>query len=412
MTPGDVVLTGRGVVSPLGVGVEQHWEALAAGRSAVVLVERLRALGLHVARGAEVGLDLITPHLWRLPKKQQKLYNRATFLAMLGASLAMEDAGLPAGAGEPSRFGVLLGVNTLSWDVTKLTEYLIAAESTDTPGTLEMPLANSYCMRNINPLDYSLKTLPNLSGGHVAIAHDAQGCCRALTEGQVGGARAIGQAFRLISEGELDVVLCGGADVLLEGLIFATYCGAGLLASDDGVEPGSIAGEGSGLLVLERGERATRRGATVHGEILAFSSAAGDGRLTSDDDPHSQARRLSRVIEEVLDEAGDYPDLISLHGDGAPNHDRAEEIALRDVLNGRAESLPRLRMKSLHGDLGAASTPVELLSCSVALERSFIPEAMTHGGHPRPSSLRRALAVSIGLFGECAALMLGAPRAD
>jgi 3-oxoacyl-[acyl-carrier-protein] synthase II len=165
-----------------------------------------------------VAPEAIQPHLARLPRKQQKLWNRVTLLAMLGGALAMEDAALSPGAGDPRRFGVLLGVNMLAWDLGSMLEYLAAAESPQTPGALDMARASGFCMRSINPLDFSLKTLPNLVAGHLAIANDAQGFCRAVTEGHVGGARAVGDAARLIDEGDLDVALCGGADDQLEPL--------------------------------------------------------------------------------------------------------------------------------------------------------------------------------------------------
>ncbi|PYN41628.1 MAG: hypothetical protein DME00_31225 [Candidatus Rokuibacteriota bacterium] len=225
MTGRSVVLTGRGVVSPLGVGIDQHWEALYAGRSAVSRRDRLAALGLPASRGAEVAPEAIQPHLARLPRKQQKLWNRATLLAMLAGALAMEDAALSPGAGDPQRFGVLLGVNMLAWDLGSMLEYLAAAESPDAPCVLDMARASGFCMRSINPLDFSLKTLPNLIAGHLAIANGAQGFCRAVTEGHVGGARAVGDAVRLIAEGDLDVALCGGADDQLEELFFATQRG-------------------------------------------------------------------------------------------------------------------------------------------------------------------------------------------
>src|SRR3989442_1689052 len=180
---------------------------------------------------------------------------------MLGAALAMEGAGLQPGAGDPRRFGVVLGVNPLAWDLGAMLAYLGASESAATPGTLDMATANAFCMRHINPLDFSLKTLPNLAAGHVAIAHDAQGFCRAMTEGPIGGARAVGDAYRLIGEGDLDVALCGGADAQLEELFFATHWGAGLIAADDGDSAGLTAGEGAGLLVLEAADHPRARGA-------------------------------------------------------------------------------------------------------------------------------------------------------
>ena len=405
-----VAITGRAVVSPLAVGIDAHWQALAEGRSALAPVERLAALGLDASRGATVSAELIQPHLARLPRKQQKLYNRATLLAMLAASLAMEDAGLAAGAGDPLRFGVLLGVNALSWELGAMTQYLVASESREEPGTLDMALANTFCMKNINPLDYSLKTLPNLAAGHLAIAHDAQGFCRAMTEGPVGGARAIGQAFRLVQEGDLDVALCGGTDAQLEELFFTTYCGAGLLAADGGTRGGVSAGEGSGILVLEELERARARGATIHGEILGYSAGAGDGALVSDVSASPDPERLAHVIESAIEEGG-APDLVSAHGDGAPAHERAEAAVLRRILGERSAAVPVLQMKRAHGDLGAAACPVELLATVAALGAAEIPAGVAGRAMAWPEPPRRALVLTLGLFGESASLVVGAPAA-
>jgi len=410
VTARRVVLTGRGVVSPLGVGVDAHWDALCAGRSGVARLDRLAALGLPASRGGAVAPDLVQPHLGRLPRKQQKLYNRATLFAMLGAALAMEDAGLQPGAGDPRRFGVVLGVNPLAWDLGAMLAYLGASESPTTPGTLDMAAANGFCMRHVNPLDFSLKTLPNLAAGHVAIAHDAQGFCRAMTEGPIGGAHAVGDAYRLIGEGDLDVALCGGADAQLEELFFATYWGAGLIAADDGDSAGLTAGEGAGLLVLEAAEHARARGAGIHGEITGFAGSAGEGRLASEDEPTRLASRLARVIERAIDEAGGVPDVVSLHGDGIPAHDSAEARALTRVLGARAETTPRLRMKQAHADLGAAASPVELLACSAALEHEALPPVVSEDSLAPDQPFRSALVISLGLFGECAALMIGKPR--
>jgi 3-oxoacyl-(acyl-carrier-protein) synthase len=401
----SVVLTGRGVVSPLGVGIEPHWEALCAGRSAIGRRDRLVALGLPASRGAEVAPGAIQPHLARLPRKQQKLWNRATLLAMLGGALAMDDAGLGAGTGDPRRFGVLLGVNTLAWDLGSMLEYLAASESVVVPGTLDVARASAFCMRSINPLDFSLKTLPNLIAGHLAIAHDAQGFCRALTEGHVGGARAVGDAVRLIAEGDLDVALCGGADDQLEELFFAAHWGGGVIAGDDG-RPGLVPGEGSGLLVLEEAEHAIARGARIHGELVGFASVAGDGRLGGGDDPRPLTERLTRVIDTVLEEAKTAPDLVSLHGDGIPAHDQAEDAALARTLGAVAPSAPRLRLKAAHADLGAAASPVELLACASALRHATVPPVVSDDPPSRTPVLRSALMLTLGLFGECSALMM------
>jgi 3-oxoacyl-[acyl-carrier-protein] synthase II len=211
-----------------------------------------------------------------------------------------------------------------------------------------------------------------------------------MMEGAVGGAHAIGQGLRLIQEGDLDVALCGGSEAQHEALLYAMYAGGGLLATDSG-KAGMLAGEGSGMLLLEDAEHAARRSATVRGSVMGFAAAAGDGRLAAETDTEALTMRLGNVIERVIAEAGGAPDIVSLHGDGAPAHDDAETRALERVLGERVATTPTVKMKAAHGSLGAASTPVELLACTAMLESG---------------ALDRALVLSIGLFGECAALMV------
>ncbi len=405
-----VVLTGRGIVSPLGVGIEQHCEALASGRSAVAALPRLALLGEGTPRAAEITADVLSPHLARLPRKQQKLYNRATLLGMLASSLAMEDAGLVPGAGDPARLGVVVGVNVLTWALDAMTQYLAAAESREHPGTLDMAVANAFCMRGINPLDYSLKTLPNLAAGHLAITHDARGACRALTDGSTGGAQAIGQAFRMIQEREVDVVLCGGADAPLDELLFASTYGSGSSTDAQG-SAHPLLGEGSGILVLEDAQHARARGARVYGEVLAFASVAGAGRFYTDEEPAALAARVARAVSAAVAEAEGTPDLICPHGDGLPSHDQAEIEALTRSFGDGASAIPTIRMKMAHGDLGAAGAPVEFLACSMALQEGKM-RSWNSGLTAKPrqtETSHRALLISLGQFGECAALMLAGP---
>lgn len=274
-----------------------------------------------------------------------------------------------------------------------MTQYLGASESPAEPGTLDLARANQVCMRQINPLDFSVKTLPNLAAGHLAIAHGAQGICRALTEGPLGGLHAIGQAWRLLAEGDLDVALAGGADAQAEELIFATCCGARLFGWNADGDEGPVAGEGAGLLVLEEAARAHARGARVRAEVLGFAATAGDGTVFPEDRAERLAPRIERTVRAVIEEAGVAPDLVSVHGDGAAVHEAAERMALDEALGVRAGSVTVLRMKAAQGDLGAASGPVEVAACAERLGQDA----------------RHALVLSLGFFGECAALMLGRP---
>jgi 3-oxoacyl-[acyl-carrier-protein] synthase II len=400
------VLTGRAVLSPLGAGFVAHAEAVLAGRSAVATVSGLADLGLGCTRGAQVPAADLQPLLSRLPRKQQKLYNRAALFAMLGASLAMEDAGLAVGAGDPDRFGVLLGVNVLVLELDVMVRYIADAESPTAPGAFEMARANPYCMKQINPLDYSLKTQPNLAAGHVAIAHNARGMCRGLLEGGPGGLHAIGQAFRHVQEGDLDAVLAGGTDCLLDPLLVAPYAGARIFASDADPEPGPVPGEGCAVFVVEEAARARARGVPVHGEVLGYASMAGDGTLLPESDVDRLGARATRAIRQAIDEAGAEPDLVCLHGDGGTVSAAAEARALDKALGERAQAVPRLAMKRLHGDLGAASAAVELAAALAFLERGLLPAAARASG-TAPVRPRSALVLALGTFGECTALVVG-----
>ena len=118
------------------------------------------------------------------------------------------------------------------------------------------------------------------------------------------------------------------------------------------------------------------------------------------------------MIERAIDEAGGVPDVVCLHGDGIPAHDAAEARALTRVLGARAETTLRLRMKQAHADLGAAASPVELLACSAALEHDALPPVVSEDSFASEPPFRSVLVISLGLFGECAALMIGKPGGD
>ena len=388
MSGRSVVITGRGIVSPLGVGFEQHWSAVLKG-------EPLDGRSRLVAPP-----ELLLPHLARFPKKQQKLYNRMTLLAMVAAALAMEDAALAPSDMDPTRFGVYLGVNLVGWELGLLLGFLEASESDAHPGELDLARANAYCMRAINPLDYSLKTLPNLTAGYLAIAHNAQGACRAYTDGPVGGLLAIADACQAIREGDLDVALAGGADAQTEDLVYASALGTGLVAREGEAGTGMVPAEGSALMVLEAEERARARGAAPRCRVLGWSSVVGGSRLAAETEGDVLAGRIERAMREGLATAGlARADLLALHADGTPALEAAERAALAALPAG-SRPLATTAWKRFHGHLGAASPPAEALAASACLERGMVP-----GASVEPAT---ALVNAVGFFGEVACLALGA----
>ncbi len=433
-----VVVTGLGVVSPLDIGMGGHWEALISGRSAVARSQRLAAQNFPVDVVAEIPEPVLQKQLKRLPRKQLKLFSRVALFGMIGSSLAVEDAGLSNASNDPRRFGVFLGTFFTTLDFPTFLRWMAGAESSERAETFDLHKANTYCMTSINPMDFSLKTMPNLTAGHIAIAHNAQGFCRVIADACTGGLQAIGQAFLAIKEDQLDIALCGGAESPLEEYIFVNFCTVDFLAQEveeperaccpfDAERAGAVLGEGAGMLVLEEYEHALGRGAKIYGEILGFGAAAGDIAVSPQSSVISDHSKVDRVTERVslamraaLTEAGtDQVDLIAPNGDSTKTHDLAETQAIKEVFGSAAKGIPISATKAMHGHLVSASGAVEFMTCLVALDRGIIPPTINlrnpdplcdldyvpNTPRPRPN-MRTALVNAVGLFGESASILV------
>ena len=419
-----VVITGRGILSPLGVGVAEHKAGLLAGRSVVRRSERLSRLGFPLCSVGEVPEEPLSNSKMAIPQKQKKLMNRAGILAAMASFVASEEAALGQTKVEPTRVGVFLATWFTSYDLSSFIRYLDDAESAQRPSVMDPEKANIRCVETMNPVDYSLKVLPNLTAGHLAIFHQAQGCSRLIADGWRGGLLAVSQAARAIRYGELDVALAGGSESPLEEGIFCELCTLAGVATD-GAEPhricgpfdarrrGLVLGEGAGVVVLEERDRALGRGAVVYGEI------AGSGCSAPDPTGHRE-RSLGLAMQNALEESKLAPeevDFIHANGDSTPENDRAEWQALDSLFGARVTALPVTATKSLHGHLLSASGVAELISCLIMLDQGVIapiancddpdPECgldlVRNTARAKPGA-KRALLNAVGLFGEGASL--------
>ncbi len=421
-----VVITGRGVVSPLGIGIEKHQEGLFAGRSVIRRSERLSLFGFPLCSGGEVSEEALKDSSILIPHKQKKLMNRAGILAAIASFLAAEEAGLREIEVEPERVGVFLATCFTSYDLSSFIHYLAGTEAKEEPHVMDSERANAKCLETVNPIDYSLKVLPNLTAGHLAILHQAQGCSRVFADGWRGGLLAVAQAAQAIRYGELDVVLAGGSESPLEAGIFRDLSTLENMARDLG-EPdricrpfdlkrrGMVLGEGAGVVVLEEKSRALGRGATLYGEITgsACSACTQAGH---------QEKSLGLSIKKALLESGLDPgevDFVHANGDSTPDNDRAEWQAVKSVFGTHAADVAVTATKSLHGHLLSAAGAVELISSLIMLERGMIapiancdrpdPECdldLVRGGPQAKPGMRSAVINAIGLFGETASLVV------
>ncbi len=416
-----VVITGLGVVSPLGVGVREHWSALVSGRSAVARIDRLTRLGFPVDVGAEVAPAAFAVCVSRLPRKQVKLYNRATTLAMAAAALAAEDAGLPAPVPDPRRAGVILATVFIPYPIQSILKLVPDVETAER-NQADLGKALARCFSDVNPLDLSLKIIPNLTAGHLAIHFDLRGACRTVADGWTGGLHAVGQAAAAIRDGGLDLVFCGGAECPLEDLVFADLCATELLSPP--ADPpertcrpfgtgrlGTAAGEGAAVLVLEAADHAARRGARVRAECAGFGAAG------ADPSPAGIRGGLELAMWTAVAGAGrEAADAVSLHGDGGVDSDLGEAAAFR-AFAAAANFQPAVYApKGVHGNLFSAAGPVEVAGAVMALDAGEIPpsrncEAMDPACclplEPRARripGMRTVLVNAVGAYGETASL--------
>lgn len=420
-----IVVTGLGMVSPLGIGGASHWEGLLAGRSAVARLDRLTRLGFPVDVAAEVPEAAVAACLPRLPRKQLKLYNRATTFAMTAAILAAEDAGLKIPLDDPTRAGVILATLFIPYPIQDLLRHLAGVEAPDHPNQIDMVRALQLSRTAVNPLDLSLKIVPNLTAGHIAINFSLRGFCRTVSDGCTGGMHAIGQAMTAIREGELDVVLCGGAESSLDDMVFADLCSTDLLAV--AMEPpgrtccpfgrgraGTVAGEGAAVLVLEAHEHAQHRGARLRAEVTGFGAAIGDLTLAGVQGSIERAVRAALADAQV-----EWVDLVSANGDSSPLNDQAEAVAIRAMCGTQGKSPVITATKGAHGNLFSAAGPLEVATAVMALEHRMVPPSVNcddpdpecgltlSGSAPYPlPGVRAALVNAIGAFGEAASLVV------
>ena len=427
-----VAVTGIGVVSPLGIGVEHHWEGLISGRSAIAQSRRLADHGFPVDVVAEIPEAILREQFYRLPRKQLKLFSRVMLFGMIASSLAVEDGRLSQGSFDSTRCGVFLGTFFTTLNVPAFLRWMTEAESSSVTETLDLGRANAYCMTSMNPVDFSLKTMPNLAAGHIAIGHNAQGFCRVIADGCTGGLQSLGQAFLAIKESQLDVALCGGAEAPLEEFIFVNLCTLDFLARGkektgrlcspfDALRSGTVLGEGAAMLVLEELEHARSRRARIYGEIVGYGSTAGDARIASRSDKvEAGAERVGLAMRSALREADEKTvDLIAANGDSTKTNDLAETQAIKEVFGSQARNIPVSATKATHGHLISGSGVLELVGGLLALNRAIIPPTLNLR-NPDPecdldyvanearekSGMRVALVNSIGLFGESAAVVV------
>jgi 3-oxoacyl-[acyl-carrier-protein] synthase II len=365
-----VVVTGLGLVTPLGTGVAKNWEAVTAGRSGIKPIDRFPNVESYASRIAGLVTDFRAEDF--IEPKEIKKMDRFIHYAVGAATMAMEDSALKIDPEFAESVGVIIGVGMCGLDTLEVTKEALLAGGP----------------RKISPF-FIPKVISNLAPGHVAIRFGAKGINWTPTSACASGTHALGEAFHLIRRGLQDAVIAGGAEAAVTPLGVGGFAAMKALSTRndeperasrpfDKDRDGFVIGEGSGVLILEERERALRRGAKIYAEVIGYGSNGDAHHMTA---PAPEGEGAARCMRLALKDAGLAPneiDYINAHGTSTEYNDANESTAIKTVFGEHAGRLAVSSTKSMTGHLLGAAGAVEGVYSTLALHHGVIPPTINY----------------------------------
>ena len=400
-----VVITGMGVISPVGNDLDMFWNSLVAGKCGIGMITKFDPDEFKVKVAAEV--KDFDPSLY-MDKNQRRKTDLFAQYAMATAVQAMEDSGLD-GKVDPERLGVYYGsgiggINTFVTECEKL-------------------FKNGP--RKISPFFITMM-IANIAAGNIAIRFNAQGPCLPVITACATSSHAVGEAFRAIKFGFADAIITGGAEAAVIPIAVAGF--SNIMALSVRKDPlsssipfdkrrdGFVMGEGAGALVLEEYEHAKKRGAKIYAEIRGYGNTCDAYHITA---PHPEAISGCKAILDAMSEAGATGDeriYINAHGTSTPLNDISETIAIKKALGKKAYDAMVSSTKSMTGHMLGGAGAVEAIASVMALHTGIIPPTIGYEvpdedcdldyvpNVAREAKADLALSVSLGFGGHNACL--------
>lgn len=406
----DVVITGIGVITPIGIGVEPFWDALLAGRSGGGPLTRFDA-SEHPVRIAAEASDF-EPTTWIDPREVART-DRFCQMGIAAACLAWEHAELGDDL-DRSRVGVIVGSGI--------------------GGLATIEEQHSALLkggaRRVSPFMVP-RLMPNGAAASIAMRFDLTGVNYSVASACATGAHAIGEALNVLRQGRADAVLAGGCEAAITPLSVAAFARMGALSTRnddpqtasrpfDKERDGFVFGEGAGVLALETAEHAERRGATPIARISGYGATSDAFHVTQ---PDPEGRGATSAMELAMADAGVTPqdiDYVNAHGTSTPYNDRIETLAIKQALGNEAKRIPVTSTKSQTGHLLGAAGAVEAAATALMLQRGVVPSTINLQNPdpdcdldyvpegPREEKLSVALSNSFGFGGQNACLVIRA----
>ena len=412
-----VVVTGLGMVTPLGCGVEPTWRRLLASESGVKAIDRFEVADIasqiagQIPRG-DGSNGTFNPDQWMEPKEQRKVDDFILY-AMCAAKLALDDAGWhPRAYDDQIVSGVMIGSGI---------------------GGVEGIAETALVLRDRGPRRVSPFFIPgriiNLASGYVSIAHGLKGPNHAVVTACSTGAHAIGDAGRLIALGDADVMVAGGTESPVNRISVAGFAACRALSTGFNNTPerasrpydrdrdGFVLGEGSGIVVLEEYEHALRRGARIYAELTGYGLSGDAYHITAPAEDGDGALRCMRAAIRRAGISAEQIDYINAHGTSTPLGDEIELKAVEGLVGSAAGRISMSSTKSSIGHLLGAAGAVEAIFCILAMRDQVVPptinldnpsvataiDLVPHQARKRPVNV--ALSNSFGFGGTNASLV-------
>jgi 3-oxoacyl-[acyl-carrier-protein] synthase II len=404
-----VVVTGLGIVSPLGTGIEKNWEALLQGRSGIRQVTRFPNIEAFASRIAGEVPDFRAEDF--IEAKEIKKMDLFIQYAVAAAEMGMNDSQLKIDPELAVQVGVIIGVGLCGIDTIETTKQAVLDGGP----------------RKISPF-FIPKVISNMAPGHIAIRHGAKGVNWTPTSACASGTHAIGEAFHLIRRGLQDAVIAGGAESAITPLGVGGFSAMKALSTRndeperasrpfDKERDGFIIAEGSGVLILEERESAVKRGAKIYAEVIGYAANGDAHHMTA---PSPEGEGAARCMALALKDAGIAPsevDYINAHGTSTEYNDANETQAIKRVFGEHASKLAVSSTKSMTGHLLGAAGAVEGIFSVLALHHGVIPPTINYEhpdpacdldyvpNHARKADVRLALSNSFGFGGTNACVI-------
>lgn len=424
-TDRDVVVTGIGMVTPMGIGRAAFWKGVLEARSTARRIPWLEEAGVRAPIGCPVEDGWADPADYARERKSVKLMSRAARHAVIASTLAVRDAGLRMEEVEPKRRAVVLGAGGVGLHDADFLDTLLAGLSEAArPG--EDATFYQRARRHIHPLT-PLRLLPNIATAHVAITHELRGESVTICTACTSGTQALGEALRLLRADRADVVLAGGTDAMINPIGVIGFDMLGVLSrrADDAARAcrpfdkqrdGFVMGEGAAIFVLETRAHAQARGASILAELSGYGVCSDGFRVTDErEDGSGPAEAMGRALTDAGVEPGAVQ-YVNAHGTGTVMNDRTEVVALQGLFGGRLRMIPVSSTKSQIGHLLAAAGAVEAAACVFALQDQVVPPTINHQtpdfdldvvpNRPRAAALRDVISNSFGFGGQNACLAI------